>query len=152
MQTFLPYISFHNCAHILDNKRLNKQITETYQILLTLWFDSRWRNHPAVLMWKGYEGALIKYGVICYEEWQKRFLMGERRGKLCHVSGEYLKMFYVQEVKHKKIKIPPWILRKDVLTSHRSNLLRKDWKWYSQFFKNIPTNLPYIWPTKKGDK
>ena len=33
MQTFLPHSTFIKCAHALDNKRLNKQILEGYQIL-----------------------------------------------------------------------------------------------------------------------
>jgi len=33
MQTFLPYKDYVQCAEILDNKRLNKQILESYQIL-----------------------------------------------------------------------------------------------------------------------
>ena len=36
MQTFLPYKDFDQCAETLDNKRLNKQILESYQILKVL--------------------------------------------------------------------------------------------------------------------
>jgi len=36
MQTFLPYKDYNQCAEILDNKRLNKQILESYQILKVL--------------------------------------------------------------------------------------------------------------------
>ena len=28
-----------------------------------------WANHPAVLMWKGYEEALGRYGFVCCEVW-----------------------------------------------------------------------------------
>jgi hypothetical protein len=52
MQTFLPYKDFDQCAKTLDNKRLNKQILESYQILKVLSNQSSsgaWRNHPAVL-------------------------------------------------------------------------------------------------------
>ena len=146
MQTFLPYISFYNCASVLDNRRLNKQITETYQILLTLWFDSRWRNHPAVKMWRGYDKVLISYGVICYREWQHRFINGQRGGNLCHNAGEYLKVFHTQEIKNRRIKFPSWFGRRDIIISHRSNLLRKNYKYYSEYFKDIPDNLPYVWP------
>jgi len=50
MQTFLPYKDYDQCAEILDNKRLNKQILEAYQILKVLSGKSpsgAWRNHPA---------------------------------------------------------------------------------------------------------
>jgi hypothetical protein len=36
MQTFLPYKDFDLSAKALDNKRLNKQILEGYQILNVL--------------------------------------------------------------------------------------------------------------------
>lgn len=50
MQTFLPVPDFLETAKILDNKRLNKQIVEAYQI-----FSGRvpTKNHPACLMWEG---------------------------------------------------------------------------------------------------
>lgn len=56
MQTFLPYTNTLDAARALDNKRLNKQILECYQILNVLSGRSKgngWKNHPAVLMWKG---------------------------------------------------------------------------------------------------
>ena len=56
MQTFLPYADFNKSAEVLDNRRLNKQILEGYQILKVLGNpDPRagWRNHPAVKMWRG---------------------------------------------------------------------------------------------------
>jgi hypothetical protein len=64
MQTFLPYKDYNQCAEILDNKRLNKQILESYQILKVLSGQSQsgaWRNHPAVLMWKNAEKSLRIY-------------------------------------------------------------------------------------------
>ena len=64
MQTFLPQKDFNVSAHMLDNKRLNKQILEGYQILNVLSGRSKtggWRNHPAVLMWRGYERGLWDY-------------------------------------------------------------------------------------------
>ena len=64
MQTFLPYSDYDQVAQVLDNKRLNKQILESYQILKVLSGQSPtggWRNHPAVLMWKGHESELYKY-------------------------------------------------------------------------------------------
>jgi hypothetical protein len=36
MQTFLPFKDFDQSAKALDNKRLNKQILEGYQILKVL--------------------------------------------------------------------------------------------------------------------
>lgn len=64
MQTFLPSEDYELTAQALDNKRLNKQILEAYQILKVLSGASpsgAWRNHPAVLMWKGSETHLMEY-------------------------------------------------------------------------------------------
>jgi hypothetical protein len=64
MQTFLPFSDYELIAETLDNKRLNKQILEGYQILKILSGASEsgaWRNHPAVLMWKNSEHYLDEY-------------------------------------------------------------------------------------------
>jgi hypothetical protein len=61
MQTFLPYKDFKKSAKVLDNKRLGKQRVEAFQILNILLGRTKtkgWRNHPAVLMWKGHSNAL----------------------------------------------------------------------------------------------
>ena len=71
MQTFLPYGScFYLSATVLDNKRLNKQILEAYQIYTdrvpTL-------NHPACLMWANYKHYLRLYIRAMVEEYCLRF-------------------------------------------------------------------------------
>jgi len=54
MQTFLPYADFFKSAFVLDNRRLNKQITECKQIWIASVFGrGNWTNHPAVRMWQG---------------------------------------------------------------------------------------------------
>ena len=61
MQTFLPYPDFAKSAACLDNKRLNKQIVECYQILRAITDPTYgWQNHPAVNMWRGFKGAYRK--------------------------------------------------------------------------------------------
>lgn len=77
MQTFLPYPDFAESARCLDNRRLGKQRVEAYQILRALErFDDPqrpgWRNHPAVLMWRGYEDALRLYMNATITEWTGR--------------------------------------------------------------------------------
>ena len=63
MQTFLPYADFERSARALDAKRLGKQRVETIQVVRALTRPGYgWANHPAVLMWKGYEEALGRYG------------------------------------------------------------------------------------------
>ena len=85
MQTFLIHPEkFHNSAKLLDNSRLGKQRVEAYQILTTNqkhltansdpWELKRigWRNHPAVVMWRSYEGLLCLYGIAMCKEWKAR--------------------------------------------------------------------------------
>ena len=75
MQTFLPYPNFEKSIKTLDYRRLGKQRVEAFQILnilLNRTKSSAWRNHPAVLMWRGYENALKIYLNLCISEWISR--------------------------------------------------------------------------------
>jgi hypothetical protein len=70
VQTFLPYPDFEASARALDQKRLGKQRVETIQVVRALTVAGYgWANHPATLMWKGYEEALGRYGFVCCEVW-----------------------------------------------------------------------------------
>ena len=137
MQTFLPYKSFEKSAQVLDSKRLGKQRVEAWQILNTLQkrkegIAKGWANHPAVLMWDGYEDALREYYNAIVREWIKR--------------GYKNNMIYF--LLPSTILYPPWLGDRKFHNSHRSNLIRKDKEYYSQFWK-ISGNLPYIWPKGK---
>jgi hypothetical protein len=46
---------------------------------------------------------------------------------------------------------PPWLGNRKFHKAHQSNLLRKNKRYYRKYFQNIPSNLPYIWPTKELD-
>ena len=77
MQTFLPYPDKRTSLDVLDNKRLNKQILECYQILNVLSGNSvAWRNHPAVLMWAGSEQNLWVYTMSMVDEANKKISFG----------------------------------------------------------------------------
>jgi Pyrimidine dimer DNA glycosylase len=53
---------FAETARCLDDVRLGKQRVETYQIVRTLdGVTTGRRHHPAVRMWRGYEGTLVAY-------------------------------------------------------------------------------------------
>lgn len=154
MQTFMPFPSRRMSASILDNKRLNKQITEALQIYNCLKVKpSRWKNHPAVLMWKGYEVGLLSYGLACYQEWQDRFDTNKRGGKRDHKSGEKI-IQILQEIRAKNIydkkNAPKWIFNQDLNTSHQSNLIRKYPEYYSKLFPGVPNDIPYVWPTNNS--
>jgi len=80
VQTFLPSANPVTTARWLDSKRLNKQILECYQILNVLSGKSPtggWRNHPAVLMWKGYERGLWQYVQAMIREARNRGIRTE---------------------------------------------------------------------------
>ena len=140
MQTFLPYESFKRSARILDYRRLGKQRVEALQILRCLVVESgRWRSHPAVLMWEGYERYLKEYGLEICREWLRRDFKDTVFGKISDIevsSGEK----------------PWWLGNEDFHKSHRSNLLRKDRKHYERFFSAEEDNLEYWWPTKENGK
>jgi len=131
MQTFLPYPDFRKTARVLDNRRLGRQRVEAYQILRVLSGLTRgWINHPAVLMWRGYETALSAYMNAMIEEWVKR---GYRNQMLrVALEGDYEK--------------PPWLGDPAFHAAHRSNLLRKEPDHYRRFWPHEPDDLPYVWP------
>lgn len=135
MQTFLPYPDFKKSVEILDYKRLGKQRVETFQvlnILLERTSTKGWINHPVTKMWRGYEAALQTYQNYTISEWIKR-------GYNNNMPFETILL---------ESKLPPWFGDDRLHKSHRSNLLRKDWEYYSQYFKEDPT-MPYFWPNEK---
>ncbi len=134
MQTFLPYPDFFRTALVLDDRRLGKQRVEVYQILRTLQGEtSGWRNHPAVKMWRGYEGCLAYYGMTICNEWRWR---GFRDRMMSRIAQWAVPI----------IVIPPWLGDEKFHESHRSNLLRKNSEHYGKFGWTETATLPYVWP------
>jgi hypothetical protein len=122
-------------ASCLDNKRLGKQRVEVLQIMNVLMGISKgWTHHPAVIMWKGYEQALISYGVEVCDEWVRHSFNDTVKAKLLRFKalGPTL--------------MPHWLGDEDFHRSHQSNLLRKDEVWYGRYGWEVPTYLQYIWP------
>jgi hypothetical protein len=139
MQTFLPFADFKKSAQCLDGKRLWKQRVETMQILQTLCgISSGWKNHPAVKMWKGYEGVLLSYQRAIIDE-------GLSRGYKDNVCWQKSLDAYLM-IGETRTDRPHWLGDEVVHASHRSNLLRKNIDWYSQFNWIEPTDLEYHWP------
>lgn len=140
MQTFLPYPSFVRSAQVLDDKRLGKQRVEGLTILRTILEDRKaWRNHPAVRMWRGREGALWMYTLEVCWEWTKRGF----KDSVVKKMGE-MKEF--EELPSSAFVDPEWLGREDFHLSHQSNLVRKDPVHYRRFFPDVPSDLPYVWP------
>ena len=140
MQTFLPYESFEQSAKVLDNKRLNKQIVECYQILKAI-TDSTygWQSHPIVKMWEGYPTSLLIYAFSMYKERKNR--TGKEHQSYINMEDYY----YSNNLKYVETISPVWLGNEKFHDSHKSNLLRKDKSYYSQYFPNIQDNLPYLW-------
>lgn len=142
MQTFLPYPDFVKCAQVLDNKRLNKQHLECFQIINVLEGKSTaWQNHPAVRMWDHCIPALKFYANCIKEECLVRKFKSEK-----------IPYYTIKE----KIHYPKWLGDDLVHISHQSNLMRKLPTHYSKFnFKDYGIS-GYYWPvapkTKKSQE
>ena len=135
MQTFLPYSDFIKSAKCLDYRRLGKQRVEAWQIYLALTEPNYgWKHHPIVKMWKGYEIALLYYGCCICQEWIKRGYKDNMLKKFLKKLPSKCLLFY-----------PSWLKDTQFIRGMRSNLLRKDKEYYSQFNWNVPDNLPYKW-------
>ena len=153
MQTFLPYSTPADCAGVLDNKRLNKQILECYQILKVLSTNGKaWRNHPAVLMWEGAENNLWEYTISMVNEASFRGIKTENNlNNLNALRKQYQKTWGSDSPAFAKDKDS----HKRTIMTHRANLYRKDPFAYAEFAKYVdnPYNKPccdkclYYWPT-----
>lgn len=161
MQTFLTSsTSFKDTAKTLDNKRLNKQALEAWQIMMTnLQLDPQgnfrqpkgWYNHPATKMWRGYETALYQYIQQMVVEWKSRGFnstIGDK-AKATILRAEELGLVDTSD-----IKFPSWMENSkqyaQIASSHRTALLNKNYEWYSQFNWDEdggvqPEDYEYVW-------
>jgi len=152
MQTFLPYESFEKSLISLDDKRLSKQRVETFQLLCAIgdeWaldlrirqgksplkqYDwkrhSRWHNHPAANMWRNHVESLGEYYNMSLEVWIHR--------------GKQNNMLFRPQ--YGTVNHPHWLGDPNFHASHRSNLLQKDFSFYSRHGWTDPDNLDYVWP------
>jgi hypothetical protein len=162
MQTFIPLATndFQAIAKTLDNKRLNKQALEGWQILMTLLeLDPQgnyrkpkgWVNHPAVKMWKGHESSLFVYILEMVTEWKARGFKSTIGDK----ATQTMLVAYENDLADVETDAPNWMRDKSKLeamaSTHRKALLVKDYQWYSQFkwpedTGTEPTEYEYIWP------
>jgi len=133
MQTFLPLPNLKNSLKSLDSRRLGKQRVEAFQILnilLNRTESKGWRNHPTVKMWKGHENALKLYLNKAIKLW---------------VAKGYKNTMKL-EVIEGKIIFQSWFGNEEFHASHRGNLLRKDFEFYSKNGWTESSNLEYVWP------
>ena len=152
VQTFLPYADFERSARVLDPKRLGKQRVEVIQVVRALTRpDYGWANHPAVLMWKGHEEALGRYGLVCCEVWTA---LGHGDTCAATIVGD-LRDAGVTRIRSEADLVaaramPPWLGDEDLHRSHRSSLVRKDPDHYRPHFPDVPDDLPYVWPVRSA--
>ena len=133
MQTFLSEFTFSGAAEVLDKKRLQKQLLEGRQILDILLDkpEARWRNHPAVLMWKGYEYYLYLYCKRMMEECVEQGINVEKNALQLH-------RHIVTIMSRGLSEEPPvwWVdgeLQERIVVTHRARLYVKKPEHYPQY-------------------
>lgn len=142
MQTFLPYSDLFKSIEVLDNKRLGKQRVETYQIISAITGRPKldgtpykgWLNHPCSVMWRNYVPLLKVYFNLSLEEWVRRGFTNTMQ----------------REVVDEAIYYPKWLGNQKFHDSHKSNLLKKDFNFYSQYKWDVEPSNPYVWMDNMG--
>jgi hypothetical protein len=152
MQTFVPYADFEASARALDTKRLGKQRVEVIQIVRALTVPGyAWSQHPAVLMWKGFEEALGRYGLTMCDVWLELGF-----GDTCAATiAADLAAFGIPEIRSEAelaaaAALPPWLFDAAVQESHQSALVRKDPEFYRKLFPDVRPDLDYVWPVRSA--
>ena len=151
MQTFLPYPDFAASVAALDSPRLGKQRVETLQILRALSFpDYGWRNHPAVVMWRGRRPALVAYGLAGVAEWRRRGFGDSTGAQIAEFAPEVVDR--TQDELATADLLPSWLGTELLHRSHQSRLVAKDPDFYADRFPDAPDGLDYVWPGPDGDE
>lgn len=152
MQTFVPYADFEASARALDPKRLGKQRVEVIQIVRALTVPGyAWSQHPAVLMWRGYEEALGRYGLTMCKVWLE-LGFGDTCAATIATDLAALGLPHLRsyaELAGAEAP-PPWLFDPQVQQSHRSSLVRKDPDYYGRLFPDVPPDLDYVWPVRSA--
>ncbi len=152
MQTFLPYADFEASARALDPKRLGKQRVEVIQIVRALTVPGyAWKQHPAVLMWQGYEEALGRYGLVMCDVWRELGFDDTCAGTI----AADLAAFGISEIRTEAElatagALPPWVADEEVRQSHRSALVRKEPEFYRRHFPDVRPDIDYVWPVRSA--
>lgn len=142
MQTFLPYSDVNKSLKVLDDKRLGKQRVETFQIINAITGRPKldgtpykgWLNHPCSIMWRNYVPLLKMYFNTCIDEWISRGFKNNM----------------TKEVVDQNVIYPNWWGNPKFHDSHKSNLLKKDFNFYSRYEWNVDPTNPYLWMDQNG--
>jgi hypothetical protein len=100
-----------------------------------------------VLMWKGYEEALGRYGLTMCDVWVEKGF-GDTCATtivsdLAAVGVDRIRSYDELEAAG---ALPSWLTDAELQRSHRSALVRKDPEYYGALFPDVPRDLPYHWP------
>jgi Pyrimidine dimer DNA glycosylase len=153
MQTFTPHSDFEATARALDNKRLGKQRVEVIQIVRALTVPGyAWASHPAVLMWKGYEEALGRYGLTMCQVWTERGFADT----CAETITADLRSFGIRCIRsYAELSgadaLPMWLFDPELHRSHQSALIRKEPEHYQGLFPGVGDDLPYVWPVRSAE-
>lgn len=132
MNVFLPYSDLKKSVSCLDPSRLGNQIYREAVILI----NGGWKNHPASKIWKGHEHRLAQYCLYGLAEL-------ESRGRY---YPQWIDFFSQKYLDYPDTGLPEIVGYEPFHASHRSQLLRKDFLWYSKFgWTEAPGELEYVW-------
>jgi len=131
MQVFCPYNDVQKCVSALDPKRLGNQI---YRECLTI-IRGGWPNHPCSKIWANHKHALSQYALAGLDELKKR-------GRF---YPHHIDTFQKYLESSPDTGFPSVWGFEPFHVAHRSNLLRKNFEWYSKFNWKESTDLNYIW-------
>lgn len=129
MITWMPFADLFDSALVLDNERLKQQLDDNFTIYKALAYGRV--NHPAIMLWYGYESAFDVYMNAIDEECRKRGIDYPVERK---------------QLGRAALVFPPWWGDRRLHSSHRSKLIRGNYDYYSQLWPNESDSLELFWP------
>ena len=141
MQTFLPYPNIFPSVAVLDNEHLSQQRIDAKKILDALQNKTKkYRHHPAIKMWRGYEELLKGYLSCCISQWVNR--------------GHKNNIEHPGYISFQNMMLPWWWGGK-IHDSHKSYLVYKNPEHYKvSLGKDVSASIFYqirnprlFWPT-----
>lgn len=149
MNTFLPYADYQKSAQCLDMPRLGKQRVECLQLIKAIvGLSDGWNNHPCTNMWRNELEALIQYSLVICNEWIERGYSDSCFDKITEIAKSEGYNLYHDFITDQDVPKPWWFGDERLHAGYRSNLLRKDEKYYRQYGWTEPITLPYWWPNE----
>ena len=86
-------------------------------------------------MWRGYEPALIEYGITICEEWRRRGYRDTCLEKITAFRSSF----------PNNNQLPPWLGKRKFHHGQQTKLLRKMPEHYSRYFSASP-EVEFEWP------